>query len=156
MSEGDAPLDIGVEFDLLVRALEAAPVDYAVVGGFAVAVWGAPRATTDIDLLVRPEDLDAALQVARDRGFLFEALPMTFRDGMELRRVSKVQGAELLTLDLMLVNANLESVWASRSIVATAAGPVRVISRAALLQMKAAAGRPQDVGDIQRLTELDR
>ncbi len=43
------PLDLEVEFRELIRALEAATIDYAVVGGFAVAIWGAPRATTEID-----------------------------------------------------------------------------------------------------------
>ena len=41
----------------VAAALEGASVDYAHVGGLAVAVWGAARATKDIDLLVRPERL---------------------------------------------------------------------------------------------------
>jgi hypothetical protein len=140
----------------VIQALEAARLDYAVVGAFAVAIWGAPRATTDIDLLVLPEDVDAVLSLAKGLGFAFEAFPMKFRDGAELRRVTRLQGDELMTLDLLLVDANLQPVWQSRLTVVTEAGPVRVVSREALLRMKAAAGRPQDIGDIQRLTELDR
>jgi hypothetical protein len=155
-TQASGALDLEVEFRALVQALEAAALDYAVVGGFAVAIWGAPRATTDIDLLVRPEDVDAVIAVARHRGFAFDALPMKFRDGLEIRRITRVEGDELLTLDLLLVNENLASVWESRRTVETDAGPVSVISREALLQMKAAAGRPQDIGDIQRLTEIDR
>ena len=45
----------------ILEALESAQVPYALVGGLAVAVWGAPRATKDIDLLIRREDLPAAL-----------------------------------------------------------------------------------------------
>lgn len=78
------------------------------------------------------------------------------RGEAQLRRVTRIEGNELLTLDLLLVNPNLLPVWNSRLTIATEAGPVRVVSRASLLQMKAAAGRPQDIGDIQRLTELDR
>jgi hypothetical protein len=150
------PLDIGVEFVRLIQALDAAGLDYAVVGGFAVAIWGAPRATTDIDLLVRPADVDEVLAVAKGLGFAFAALPITFQDGMELRRVVRIEGSELLTLDLLLVNPSLLPVWDSRVSVATEAGPVRVVSRDALIQMKAAAARPQDLGDIQRLVGLDR
>jgi hypothetical protein len=76
------------------RALDLASVEHALIGGLAVAVWGAPRATKDIDLLVRREDLDRAVQVA--------------------------------------------------------------ISRDALIQMKAVAGRPQDIADIERLRGIDR
>lgn len=139
-----------------MRGLRERGVDYAIAGAVALAVHGAPRATTDIDLLVRPEDVDAALGVARARGFTLEALPMSFRDGLHVRRVSKIEGEETLTLDLLLVNANLEAVWASRRALGTSLGEVTVVSREALVQMKAWAGRQQDLADIERLRELDR
>jgi hypothetical protein len=144
------------ELAVLVAALDAADVEYALVGGLAVAVWGAPRATKDIDLLVRPERLQAALEVADARGYRLRALPMRFKDGMELQRVSKVDAGELLTVDYLLVNPNLEAVWQSRQKLAILAGPIWVISRSALIQMKVAAGRPQDAVDIQSLQDLDR
>ncbi|MDX2010023.1 MAG: hypothetical protein SFW67_07535 [Myxococcaceae bacterium] len=37
-------LSLSHEFDGLIAALEQAHLDYALVGGLAVAVWGAPRA----------------------------------------------------------------------------------------------------------------
>lgn len=144
------------EFEGIVAALEAAGVDYALVGALAVAVHGCPRATADIELLVRPESLDHARAVARGSGFTLEALPLRFRDGVELRRLTKVVAGEHVTLDLILVNETLEPVWASRGPVETEAGPLRVVSRDALIAMKLASGRPQDVADVERLRELDR
>lgn len=47
-------MDIEVVFRGILGALEEAGIEYAVVGAFAVAIWGAPRATTDIDLLLTP------------------------------------------------------------------------------------------------------
>ena len=52
--EESAIVDLYQEFAALIRALEAGRVDYAVAGGLAVAIWGVPRATQDIDLLVPP------------------------------------------------------------------------------------------------------
>jgi hypothetical protein len=144
------------EFDALIAELEAAGVDYALVGALAVAVWGAPRATTDIGLLVRAEDVPGALAAARKRGFVYEALPMHFSDGVEVRRVTKIEGGENLTLDLLLVNPQREPVWSSRSALPTEKGPVRVVSRDMLIRMKVAANRPQDLADVQRLQEADR
>jgi GrpB-like predicted nucleotidyltransferase (UPF0157 family) len=138
------------------RALDLAGVEHALVGGLAVAVWGAPRATKDIDLLVRREDLDRAVQVAIAQGFDIVALRMTFRDGMELQRVTRAREAELLTLDFLVVNQDLEPVWASRTRFAVGSGELSVISRDALIQMKAVAGRPQDIADIERLRGIDR
>ncbi len=140
----------------IVKALDQAGVEYALVGGLAVAVWGAPRATQDIDLLVRPESVDDIVAAIEPLGFRFRALPMTFSDGMQLQRVSKIEDGALLTLDLILVDQNLEPAWTSRLELELDGAPIWVISRSALIQMKAAAGRPQDAADIQKLEELDR
>jgi hypothetical protein len=148
-------LDLFEETWRLLTALEESGVKYAVVGAVALAIHGVPRATTDIDLLVPPEELQRALQAARSRGFSIEAFPIRFRDGMELRRVVKIEGEELLTLDLMLVDANLQAAWQSRLRIESERGPAWVVSREALIAMKAAAGRQQDLADIQSLKELD-
>ena len=150
------PLSLFEETTALLAELERHGVPYAVAGALALAIHGVPRATTDIDLLVRREALEAALAVASARGFGVQALPMRFSDGLEVRRTTKVEADELLTLDLLLVNANLEPVWASRERVLTAGGDVWVVSRAGLIEMKAWAGREQDLADIRRLRELDR
>lgn len=149
-------LDLFDETFGMVGELERRGIDYAVVGAIALAVHGAPRATTDIDLLIRPEDLAAAMAAARTRGFTIEALPMRFTGSdIDLQRVSRIEGQETLTVDLLLVGPTLEPVWATRQDVATHAGPLRVISRDGLIRMKALAGREQDTADIRRLQELD-
>jgi hypothetical protein len=149
-------LDLFEETMALLAELERHGVPYAVAGALALAIHGVPRATTDIDLLVRREDVEATLRVASARGFSVEALPMRFSDGLEVRRSSKVEAAEMLTLDLLLVNENLEPVWASRERVLTERGGVWVVSRRGLIDMKAWAAREQDLADIRRLRELDR
>jgi len=151
------PLNLWDETKTLLQELEKAGIDYAVAGALALAVHGAPRATTDIDLLVPPEFVDAALGKARDHGFSTEALPMRFTDGMELRRTTKIDDdGDVLTLDLLIVNANLQPVWDSRLEIETDFGKVWVVSREGLIKMKALAGREQDLGDIRRLEDLDR
>jgi hypothetical protein len=149
-------LDLFEETMALLADLERDSVPYAIAGALALAIHGVPRATTDIDLLVRPEDVDAILRVARVRGFHVQALPMRFSDGFEVRRSTRLDAPDMLTLDLLLVNENLESVWASRERVATERGGVWVVSRHGLIDMKAWAGREQDLADIRRLQELDR
>ena len=57
------------------RALEAGGVPYAVIGGNAVAAWvaqvdeGAVRTTRDVDVLIRREDLGAAITAMAVAGF---------------------------------------------------------------------------------------
>jgi hypothetical protein len=60
-----------------VRALEAAGVTYAVVGGHAVANWvasvdeGSVRNTRDVDILIRRVDLEAVKAAMEAGGFIF-------------------------------------------------------------------------------------
>jgi Nucleotidyltransferase of unknown function (DUF6036) len=152
-------LDLYQELTGLIAALDRHEIEYAVVGALALALHGAPRATTDIDLLIQPDSATAAVAAAKDLGFLFEALPIRFSDGMELRRVTKIEEAEpheTLTLDLLLVDHNLEQVWSSRRRLESELGAIWVISRDALIRMKTWAGRERDIADIRRLEDLDR
>jgi hypothetical protein len=144
------------ELVALVAELDASKVEYALVGGLAVAVWGAPRATKDIDLLILAGSVTAAKEAAARRGFTLSAGPLRFRDGVSIERVSRVRDGELLTVDFMVVNPNLEAAWQSRTRLASAQGAVCVISREALIQMKLVAGRSQDVADVERLRDIDR
>jgi hypothetical protein len=144
------------ELVAVVRALDDARVDYALVGGLAVGVWGAPRATKDIDLLVRPEDLAGAKEAVRAIGYTLEGLAMRFSDGTRMQRMNKVAGGQVVTLDFLLVDGALEPAWQSRQRRETDFAALSVVSREALLAMKVAAGRPQDQADVVKLTEQDR
>ncbi len=59
-------MDLYDEFRTIIEALERAGIDYALVGALALAFHGVSRATKDVDLLVRPEDLDGALEAVRE------------------------------------------------------------------------------------------
>ncbi len=141
----------------IAAELEREGVDHALVGGLAVAVYGAPRATTDIDLLIQPGDIDRAVACARRAGFTFEALPVEFSDGMRLHRITRIEEGQTLTLDFILADAKLEPVWRSRVQYETKEGRrLWVIGREQLIAMKVQAGRAKDLADIERLQELDR
>jgi len=49
------------DFQDLLRALQDARVDFVVVGAHAMAVHGVPRATGDLDVVVRPTARDKDL-----------------------------------------------------------------------------------------------
>jgi hypothetical protein len=145
------PLDILEEMRKVVTALDEAQVEYALVGAFALAIHGAPRATTDIDILVRPQDVDRALAVVSPIGFSLPAQPMTLQSGVSVQRVSKLEGEELLTLDLLLAAGSLADAWTSRVSIQALGTRLQVVSREQLVRMKALAGRLQDLADIERL-----
>lgn len=142
----------------LIAALQAANLPFAVCGGLAMAIHGYPRATQDIDLLVREEDVPAILKVAESVGFWRFWIPsgrMPFRpntsEAMEIYRVSKAVDSMLIPLDLMIVTPFLRDVWETR--VEGVLGETRchVVSRDGLIKMKTLAARKRDLDDIEKL-----
>lgn len=152
-------MDLTLELEALLDALARARIPYAVCGGVALAIHGAPRFTKDIDLLVRSDDRDAIVVLIRDLGFDLPALPMTFGVGTpkarEVQRVSKIAGGQTLTLDLLVVGPALEPVWRGREVVEWGKRRIQIVSREGLIQMKRLAGRPQDLVDIDALEAED-
>jgi hypothetical protein len=149
-------VDFFQELKELLAALEDAHLDYALCGGVALAIHGAPRATQDIDILLRREDLDRLRQVVRPRGFTLESFPMDFASGLTIQRFTKLVGADPLMLDVLFADGPVESVWRDRQTAEIEGGKVQVVSRQGLISLKLAAGRPQDLADIKRLEEAGR
>lgn len=144
---------------MIAAALTTAGIRYAVCGGVAVTMYGATRSTKDIDILVMPADVSAALDAVRPLGYAFAALPMTFDAGTErerhVQRVSKIEGQEHLLLDLLVADAAFEGALDDRIEVQLPQGPVTVVSRAVLIRMKRLAGRAQDIADLEKLEVAD-
>lgn len=142
------------EFVDITTALNENGIDYAVCGGWAMAIHGFLRATTDIDILILSQDLAAAKDLAIKQGFEIEGLPLNFDTGKtRIRRISKIDKATktLITLDLILVTEIYNDVWVSRKVVKWNQGEYRVVGREGMMKMKEIAGRPKDLIDLNYL-----
>ncbi len=146
------------EFTNLTNTLNERGIEYAVCGGWAMAILGFPRATIDIDLLILSDDLDEVWRIAQSFGYDVEGLPLHFHDGkIEIRRISKIDKAtkSLITIDFLLVTEALKEVWQTREEFEWEAGKVFSVSREGLIFMKTISGRLQDLADIERLKNED-
>lgn len=137
----------------LIDALDKGGVEYAVCGGLALTIHGFPRATFDIDILIREESLPVALEIADGFGFDIKGLDISFKErAVEIRRVSKIaEDGEVLPLDYLLVTPFVEDVWTSRESFDWLGRRLSIVSREGLIKMKRLAGRPKDLIDIDRL-----
>ncbi len=147
------------EFKSITEALNDAGIDYAVCGGWAMAIHGLPRATIDIDLLVVADDLERAWEIAKVHGYDVEGLPLHFADGaIEIRRISKIdkESKRLFTLDFLLVTPSLHEVWDGRELVEWEEGKTWVVSKGGLIELKEISGRDQDIVDIKELKRGDK
>jgi len=88
-------LDLIAELEAVVDAFDQGGLEYALCGRLALGLHGYPRATIDIDLLVRAERLVDAIAVVRTVGFDVPARKMTFgiQSGTprEIQRISKLE-----------------------------------------------------------------
>lgn len=137
----------------LVAVFQERRVPYALIGGLAVAAWGAPRATEDIDLLAdlapSPE-LDAALhaggfQAEWRRGASDDPIPL-------LLRLRTSSGPEM---DVVCATRAWEREMLGRAIrLRLAQGPeIPVVAVEDLIVLKLLAGGPGDLADVADLLQ---
>ena len=145
------------EFRSITKALNDARIEYAICGGWAMAIHGIPRATIDIDLLILGDDLERVWGLAKQLGYDVEGLPLHF-GAIEIRRISKIDpgSKRVYTLDLLLVTPGIEKVWQDRQIVDWEEGTTSVVSKAGLVTLKEISGRDQDLVDIKKLRESEQ
>lgn len=141
------------ELSELISALNENQIEYAVCGGLALTIHGFPRATFDIDILIKDESLEKAYEIAAEFGYDIRGLDISFKErAVEIRRVSKIDDeGEVLPLDFLLVTPQVEDVWRTRQKLNWQNQDLWIVSTEGLIKMKELAGRAKDLIDIDRI-----
>jgi hypothetical protein len=147
-------IDIFDELRDLTVMLNQQKIDYALCGGMAMAVHDRARMTIDIDLLIQSESLDRVMVIASELGYTIRGLDMSFANGaVEIRRVSKIDADDLLSLDFLLVTPEIRMAWDTRVEAEWEGGRLSVVSRRGLIALKQLRMSGQDLDDIKALEE---
>lgn len=144
-------IELPSDFVEFLRLLAEHDVRHVVVGGYAVAHHGYPRATQDLDIAVitSPDNVARLVQVLVAFGFGDdEVTPDLFAPGNMVRIGNPPLRLELLT---ELSGIDVDRVIARADTAAIAGLRVPVISLADLRRNKQAAGRAQDLADLEAL-----
>ena len=146
------------DFRDMLEALSEAGVEFVVVGAHAMAVHGVPRATGDIDILVRPtsENAERVMDALRRFGAPvsahgvsrsdFEAAGNVYQIGLPPRRI------DLLT---SITGVDFDEAWESRITVEREGLTLPFLGRACLVRNKRATARDKDLVDVRLLEDGD-
>lgn len=147
-------MDLNPDFFDMIAALQEEDADFLVVGAFAMAAHGVPRATGDLDLWVRPHRQNAERVM---RALLRFGAPvasanltaedlvnpaMVFQMGRPPRRIDVITGIDGVSFD---------EAWPSRLVLGVEGREVPFLGRGELLRNKQAAGRDKDLVDVEAL-----
>ena len=146
-------IDLYDELHRLVRALDAAGVAYALVGGLAVSLHARARSTDDIDLLIAEGGLAAAALALSPLGYEARMAPFAVAKGrLRIQRFLKTVGAEILLVDALLAREPEHLEMLARAIsLESESGGLRVVTRDDLRSLKRLRGSPQDLADVAAL-----
>lgn len=140
------------DFRDLLAEFNAQGVEYLVVGAHALAAHGHVRATKDLDLWVRPEPENAERVLKALRSFGAPLHDLTREDLTQPGVIFQI-GVPPVRIDVLTTigAVEFEEAWKERMVTRFADLPVGVLSRDHLIRSKRAAGRTQDLADIERL-----
>jgi predicted nucleotidyltransferase len=146
------PIELPADFSEFLRSLDANEVEYLLVGGFAVALYGYPRATADLDVWIsrRRSNTERIVSCLRDFGFdspdltpeLFEQPESIVRMGNAPIRIEILNDIDGVEFDDCMTRAERLEL---------AGVDVVVISLEDLKVNKRASGRPKDLDDLLNL-----
>lgn len=149
--------------ETICHAFNKNNVDYALVGGYAVALHGAVRGTVDIDFVLKWEEetLKSVENILQKQG-LISHLPISATDVFAFRE-EYINNRNLIAwnfyhpsdasqqVDIIIsYDLNIED----KIIFKTAKTAISLLAKAPLIAMKRKSSRPQDLEDIAALEKL--
>ena len=146
-------MKIHPDFADFVSALNANTVEYVIIGAYALAFLGHPRATGDIDFWVNPTKGNALKLLTALNDFGFGKLNLTAEDILSGKIIQL--GFPPVRIDLVTKLDGLDSTEIIRSKVPGKLGAQEVwyLSKSAFVKNKRSSGRHKDLADIELLGE---
>jgi hypothetical protein len=136
----------------MLFAFADAEVEYMVIGAYAMAAHGHPRATGDLDLWVRPTSANAERVLDALDHFGAPLSDIQLKDFYSPDTVFQI-GVSPRRIDILtsIEGVRFDDAWPDRVQVDLNGVSASIIGRTHLIQNKTALDRPQDRADLDRL-----
>lgn len=141
------------DFKEFLQLLNENDVPYLLVGGYAVGIYGYPRATGDMDIWIAidPESSEKIVTVLQSFGFdTPEIEPELFQQPDKIIRMG--HPPMRIEVHTSITGVNFERAYSNREIQEIDGIPIKVIGLEDLKNNKKATGRFKDLDDLENLT----
>jgi hypothetical protein len=145
--------NLSSDFEELLALFNVHNVRAVIVGGHALAFHGRPRYTNDLDIFLEPSATNAAALMRALEDFGFGSVGLTPQDFSSPGKIVQL-GVAPNRIDLMTAidGVTFDEAWADRVHGTFGSVPVSFLGRRTFLDNKRAAGRPQDIADIDAIS----
>lgn len=145
-------MPVNQDFRDLFSILNDERVEYLVAGAHAVIFHAEPRYTKDLDIWVNPTPENAARVYKALTRFGAPLHDVTAQDFCAKDLVYQI-GVAPNRIDIMmgLAGVDFDEAWTDRVASSYGGVPINVMGRSTLFKAKKAAGRPQDLLDLEKL-----
>ncbi|KPK96136.1 hypothetical protein AMJ80_01685 [bacterium SM23_31] len=140
------------DFKELLQLLNSKKIEYLVVGGYAVALYGYPRATGDMDIWVAISKINAHKIVEALKEFGFDVPEL--KEELFLEKENNIRmGIPPLRIEILTSIDGVEftECYSNKEIVIIDDIEINFISLEDLKKNKRASGRYQDLADLENL-----
>jgi hypothetical protein len=149
---GDNIMEIQQDFRELLELFNRHKVEYIVVGSYALAHYGAPRYTGDIDLYVKPAPENAEKIISSLNDFGFASLNLSAEDFCVTQQIVQL-GHPPVRIDIItsITGVEWEEAWDNKISGKYGDIPVFFLGRDEYIANKRATGRKKDIADLEAI-----
>lgn len=140
------------DFREFLKSFNSANVEYLLIGGYAVGIYGHIRATNDLDIWVNTSPENAARIVHALREFGFTAAGLTSDLFLVPNSIVRM-GVPPIRIEILtsISGVEFESCYAEKKMIEIDDLMVPLISLPRLRENKAASARAKDLADLENL-----
>jgi len=145
-------MEVQQDFRDLLALFNAHNVEFLIVGGYALAFYGAPRYTGDIDIYVKPDSINASHIMTALDAFGFKSIGLIASDFDTPEKVVQL-GLPPVRIDIItsLTGVTWEEAFSGRESGKYGDISVYYIGRKEFIANKRAINRNKDLADIEAI-----
>lgn len=142
-----------MDTEKLLKLLKEHKVDFVIIGATAFPVHGYTRATLDIDIFIRPEDLNAKRTMEALKEFGYDMSDISVKD-LLTKKILIRQYAVETDIHPFVKGITFDNIWKNKIKARFGKTYVNFASLDDLIKMKRAVSRVKDLEDLKYLLRL--